>query len=786
MLFYKNHTSNITSNPLYTSMFLFQPNITVTLIFSIFITNTLSVGYFIGTDTTDTLTASEVCNNAGGRLAIINSHPEFTEASFVASSSGYLWVVVALRCPSRDTTCSESPSKWKWFDSQNNNEDLCDISVGGMDDFDLYQTWDQWNKKPGANEYCVEFYSGKLVLEICANVNGIIIGDSNAALCQPLSYDISDCTCTGCCGMTTIIPITVDTFTYSDGASSSIIGTTASIRSGEPYQVSYIESTYSFTETKYIKSIAFEYTYCTRDVTGPSPTGRLILHDEAHAEIWGRSIGTFDLKEFDGYDQSTRTGSQAVGDFVDYRCLNAIGYVHHSSQYPTTKQTYSDVYIDVENEGNMHFKVEFTNNNGSIHLLAADSTGITVEWSDKMPFIMTDVGKGLIVAACVIGGICVVVCIGYLLKPLCQRCKDRKKRSVSETEIVSGEADAFQTDTHSTRKSESVSNLSIWEKCPRRCGCFRTIAPYLPIIAYILQFPAYLGSIIGLIGDSGNVSDSCTSICHANEGYYDYSICEYTDDADTFSDCGDRGGAIDDTIGCYPFEDSSDWLLGWKHADCWDYDYDEDKCESITCEHQCTNACNWKIWTFVSIVLYSVITEFPTAGETTEGDHVGHRFITKGLGWVMAYGNRCMMYGISTSPGGIKSVCLWQFGYFLFIVWFVKEDFFDLRTDFKLAKLQNVIIYLFGFSFGWNFILNVFIDIDGLAHGLVPLSDVWAVFAFENWSANMMFSISIFGVTMENILEALKQISFCCNKQLHVRTFTPAFTLDGCSIVDDS
>eukprot|EP01083_Nonionella_stella_P087872 244644_1 len=145
--------------------------------------------------------------------------------------------------------------------------------------------------------------------------------------------------------------ITVESFAYSDGASSSIIGSTSSIQSGAPNQVADVESTYSFSKTKYIKSITFEYTYCVRDVTGPSPspTVRLILHDEAHEEIWSKSIRTFDLTEFEGYSLTISTGSLALNDFVDYRCLNSISYVDGVRQYPTTEQTYSDVYIDPPN-----------------------------------------------------------------------------------------------------------------------------------------------------------------------------------------------------------------------------------------------------------------------------------------------------------------------------------------------------------------------------------------------------------------------------------------------------
>eukprot|EP01083_Nonionella_stella_P205492 748247_1 len=179
---------------------MFPSKYSLLLLLSEFHLTVSTVGYFIGTDTSGTLTAGEVCNNTGGRLAIFNSASKFTEASTITSQSGYEWVAVALHCTSRDTTsCLSSPTEWTWYDSTNNNNDLCDISRGCMDTLTYYQPWDRWNKIQETNEFCVEFYGGKFVLELCGNKNEIIIESDdqtspNAALCQPSSYSIADCT----------------------------------------------------------------------------------------------------------------------------------------------------------------------------------------------------------------------------------------------------------------------------------------------------------------------------------------------------------------------------------------------------------------------------------------------------------------------------------------------------------------------------------------------------------------------------------------------------------------
>eukprot|EP00484_Ammonia_sp_Unknown_P029888 CAMPEP_0197049578 /NCGR_PEP_ID=MMETSP1384-20130603/24693_1 /TAXON_ID=29189 /ORGANISM="Ammonia sp." /LENGTH=376 /DNA_ID=CAMNT_0042481869 /DNA_START=42 /DNA_END=1172 /DNA_ORIENTATION=+ len=153
-----------------------------------------NVGYFIANDTSGTLTAGAVCNNAGGRLAIITSSEAFDEATSVASASGYYSVVVALHCSSKDASCADSASKWTWYDSQNDNQDLCDISTGGLSNLEYYEKWDQWNTRPEDGEYCVLLFENNFLIVICDsdNVDEVLIHRDNAALCQPLDSPLCD------------------------------------------------------------------------------------------------------------------------------------------------------------------------------------------------------------------------------------------------------------------------------------------------------------------------------------------------------------------------------------------------------------------------------------------------------------------------------------------------------------------------------------------------------------------------------------------------------------------
>eukprot|EP01083_Nonionella_stella_P076105 207204_1 len=179
-------------------------------------------GYYIDIvpSTNGRLNASEICTFEGfatSRLAIVNSASRFKEAS--SAISGYDRYVhyryvsgvsdidhctrfsVALHCTSQDTSCSTSPTKWTWFDSTNDNKDLCDLSHGDMDRLTYYDDgygWDQVSEYYGA--LYLSDNTGKFVFERinepnynCTRPNYDRRCHYHCALCQPLSSSIAKC-----------------------------------------------------------------------------------------------------------------------------------------------------------------------------------------------------------------------------------------------------------------------------------------------------------------------------------------------------------------------------------------------------------------------------------------------------------------------------------------------------------------------------------------------------------------------------------------------------------------